>query len=85
MVSSETQLKDLIPVGPYCYEILEVEQAADSGMPVIRTKRCPFHQRVLQAPDCEGNVYWDGECTLLGEKDNALLFDFCKICGINED
>ena len=66
-------LQDKIPVGPYCYEILEVE-----GMK-MHIRKCP-HWELLG----KGKA----RCNLLGIQDDdentlGLLWDSVKECGIN--
>jgi len=64
------ELAKHIPLGVYCYD--------ENG-------RCPFWDIDMDAPPQQ-----NGYCHLLGSGDNedeglGLLWDQCKICGLNDD
>jgi hypothetical protein len=61
---------DLIPEGPYCYNITEITKRGD-GSPLIKTRSCPY--LALES----------SYCAFTQETDCILLSDSCKICGVN--
>ena len=67
---------DTIPEGMYCYV---VDSFTDRG---IKVKFCPHYDLIKGKPD-----KMNGYCHLLKcgdwENGNSNLFDFDKICGIN--
>ena len=71
-----------IPCGEYCYALLEIGKN-DSGVPFMRTKKCPFWANDTNEPQ---NAY----CAVLGEDDDSceglsLIWDQVKECGYNID
>ena len=74
-----TQPSDLIPSGPYCYEIVAFATAED-GTPTPKTRVCPFWERRVDE-DGTSQAY----CAYLDEgEDDLLLLDQVKVCGVND-
>ena len=71
-----------IPMGGYCYEIIDIVPSSKDGC-VIRTKPCPYWSR---RKGLYGQV--DGYCSYLDIGDeykgaSGMLFDQVKECNIN--
>ena len=72
-IALDSLCQSAIPPGPYCY--------FGSRAPGDKSyRRCPFWQKEIEP---NGDEY--GVCLYLAERDCALLWDQCKICGINDD
>lgn len=67
-----------IPRGDYCYTIKKIIPDSVYGYR-IKVKMCPYYHRV---EDNFGDSH--NECKCINVKDDILLDDQCKICGINE-
>lgn len=73
----------VVPVGPYCYRIAEVE-TAESGMPQMKIQTCPYWGRRQIQDTAYGYCAhlkigdWQGDGTL-------FLHDMVKECGLNMD
>jgi hypothetical protein len=65
----------VIPEGPYCYAIVAIENR-DGNSPVIKTKSCPY----LASTGDYGNY-----CAFTKITDDLLLWDSCKVCGVNDN
>jgi hypothetical protein len=73
----------VIPVGPYCYTLVEIVQGDPAVPAVIRTRPCPY----WGLREIEGSKY--GYCAHLKTGDweddgTLLLFDQVKECGLND-
>jgi hypothetical protein len=66
--------KTVIPKGDYCYTITGPVYTNKDGIPTLPTKRCPYWEHLPF-----GSAY----CSYLDERDDLLLVDQVKICGVN--
>ena len=73
-----------IPKGDYCYEILEVVYPENGSLPYLKTKRCPYWEKIEeQPPQDDGYCHW----LEMGDNDDehmGLLWDQVKECGLRE-
>ena len=68
---TEEEAKKVIPNGVYCYDYKDDEY-----------RRCPFLE--IRRQEENGVPYEDGYCHWL-EMEDLLLWDACKLCGINDE
>ena len=72
-----------IPKGVYCYEILSFGKG-ENGMPVAKTRLCPYWDRDESKPEQSNGYCWYIEKGDWEEDGTFLLWDQCKECGIND-